>query len=496
MNSVNSIGNIRKINIDPDKELFKWGPISVKFIYPSGFIFGILTKISKYYEWPWPANISFLRSGKEFIWVNEYLELQATGLKYFNKYLLIKKNYNELWNRWKDWIREYEIFEDHLKKRLSRPISQAELIKEVKKMSQLVLSFWLIVHVPEIANWGGEQFLKKELEKIDFKRRDKYLEILSAPVKFSFFQKEELELLKLADIKDKKVLATRLKEHARCWHWILNSYGGNRVLTPKYFKERLEELTNGSGGEKKTKEIEDNISCNKRRKFDLVSKLKLSNKMVLVSEQLSESIWWQDLRKGYIWRQNHLWDLILKIVAKKTPWKFSELQWCFFYEIEKVLKGKINKELVLRRKKNYIFYGEDCKIVEIFNKQTFDELWNIYVEEKIKGIKEMKGLVVSHGKDKIVKGRARVITDPFREQLKFKEGEILVASMTSPEYIVVMKKARAIITNYGGMTCHAAIVSRELGVPCLVNTRQATKTIKDGDLVEIDTEKGIVKILN
>ena len=65
--------------------------------------------------------------------------------------------------------------------------------------------------------------------------------------------------------------------------------------------------------------------------------------------------------------------------------------------------------------------------------------------------------------------------------------------MTSPEYIFVMRKAVAIITDAGGLTCHAAIVSRELGIPCIVGTKIATKIFKTGDLIEVDANTGIIK---
>ena len=76
-----------------------------------------------------------------------------------------------------------------------------------------------------------------------------------------------------------------------------------------------------------------------------------------------------------------------------------------------------------------------------------------------------------------------------------KDNEILVSPMTVPDYLPAMKKAKAIITDEGGITCHAAIVSRELGIPCIVGTKIATQVLKDGDRVEVDANKGIVKIL-
>ncbi|NYZ78559.1 phosphoenolpyruvate synthase, partial [Candidatus Micrarchaeota archaeon] len=75
---------------------------------------------------------------------------------------------------------------------------------------------------------------------------------------------------------------------------------------------------------------------------------------------------------------------------------------------------------------------------------------------------------------------------------KMEKGEILVTEMTSPDYVPAMKKAAAIVTNAGGATCHAAIVSRELGVPCIVGTKNATEVLHTGDLITVDAKMGVV----
>ena len=82
-----------------------------------------------------------------------------------------------------------------------------------------------------------------------------------------------------------------------------------------------------------------------------------------------------------------------------------------------------------------------------------------------------------------------------KEIAEFKEGEILVANQTTPEFVVAMKKAAAVVTDQGGVTAHAAIISRELKVPCIVGTKNATRILKTGDMVEVDAEKGVVTIL-
>ena len=100
----------------------------------------------------------------------------------------------------------------------------------------------------------------------------------------------------------------------------------------------------------------------------------------------------------------------------------------------------------------------------------------------------VKGNGVSPGK---ASGMVKVILNA-KDISKFQKGEILVTEMTTPDWVPAMKIAAAVITNLGGKTCHAAIVSRELGVPCIVGTENATKVLKDGDVVTVDGQRGIV----
>jgi pyruvate,water dikinase len=94
----------------------------------------------------------------------------------------------------------------------------------------------------------------------------------------------------------------------------------------------------------------------------------------------------------------------------------------------------------------------------------------------------------------IVKGVVKVC-ESVSDIDKVQTGEILVASMTRPEYLPAMQKAAAFITDEGGITCHAAIIAREMKKPCIIGTKKATKVLKDGDLVEVDSNKGIVRKL-
>jgi pyruvate,water dikinase len=106
--------------------------------------------------------------------------------------------------------------------------------------------------------------------------------------------------------------------------------------------------------------------------------------------------------------------------------------------------------------------------------------------EAIKGVELFSGLPASPG---VAAGRTEIILSPS-EIVNLKEGEILVAEMTTPDFVPAMKRAAAIVTDRGGRTCHAAIVSRELGVPCVVGTGTATKILKEKQLVTVDGYTG------
>ncbi len=134
----------------------------------------------------------------------------------------------------------------------------------------------------------------------------------------------------------------------------------------------------------------------------------------------------------------------------------------------------------------------DGKVYPLRQLSTFLKEKGLELEEiQVKKTDEIKGRPAYTGKAigpvKIIKIKA--------DTTKILPGDIMVTEMTNPDYVPFMKIAAAIITDEGGATCHAAIASRELKVPCIVGTRVATKVLKDGDMVEVDAEKGIVRII-
>ena len=102
----------------------------------------------------------------------------------------------------------------------------------------------------------------------------------------------------------------------------------------------------------------------------------------------------------------------------------------------------------------------------------------------------LKGMAASPG---IAEGVVQIV-EGIKDLHRFKEGSILVTEVTEPTMVIMMNKAAAIVTNKGGVTSHAAIVARELGIPCIIGTKIATKVLKDNDIVEVKANHGLVII--
>ncbi|MFA6095986.1 MAG: PEP-utilizing enzyme, partial [Candidatus Paceibacterota bacterium] len=111
--------------------------------------------------------------------------------------------------------------------------------------------------------------------------------------------------------------------------------------------------------------------------------------------------------------------------------------------------------------------------------------------DSVADIKEVRGQVANRGK---ATGRVRIVKNKPQMQ-GVGRGDILVSPMTTPDFLPAMERAAAFVTDEGGITCHAAIVAREMKKPCVIGTKIATKVLKDGDMVEVDAEKGVVRIL-
>lgn len=195
---------------------------------------------------------------------------------------------------------------------------------------------------------------------------------------------------------------------------------------------------------------------------------------------------------------NSIFSAFIKIISKQFKIPFNDLLSYSYNDLINLYKNKkVQRKIVKQRQEAYLIYTDKKKIKFISGQKAKDFIKGVISKEKYSSA--FSGRIANKGK---VIAKAKVIKMALSNYSKvskiideMKQGQVLVVETTEPAIIVACKKASAIVTNQGGMMSHAAIVSRELNIPCIVGTNIATDVIKDGDLVEVDANNGIVKIL-
>ena len=182
---------------------------------------------------------------------------------------------------------------------------------------------------------------------------------------------------------------------------------------------------------------------------------------------------------------------VLKEIAKRLKLSLKQVKFMLPNEDKlALLNNKLNKANLKQREKFCVLFTEKNN-AQVFTGQSAKNLVKQVEVQEFDEISEIKGQTGCIGKGR---GQVKIIIRP-KDMAKMNKGDILVSIATDPDIVPAMKKAAAIVTEQGGVTSHAAIVSREMKIPCVIGTKIATKVLKDGDMVEVDANQGVVKIL-
>ncbi len=249
------------------------------------------------------------------------------------------------------------------------------------------------------------------------------------------------------------------------YEWVGTKFFVGRPLSKKQVKEELKALH-----KYKSREIINNTPS----KFNKI--IKIASELTYQRTNLSEVI----IRVSYsYWRQ-------IKDYLKNYGLKFSDIGLFTYFEFLDLLKGKSYPKGLYERKNGFSIEFISGK----WNIFTGSEIDNKILQKKfIFKKKELKGIPANFGK---LKGKTRILNS-LADAINIKKGDIIVASEITTDYILILSKVSAIITEQGGITSHAAIIARELKKPCIVGVKMATKILKDGDRVEVDANNGIIK---
>ena len=190
-----------------------------------------------------------------------------------------------------------------------------------------------------------------------------------------------------------------------------------------------------------------------------------------------------------------IYGILMGEISRRTKISFTDFFFFNYSEMKNLFRGeRPRSQLMRKRMRGYAYIigkGKGKIITGVDFKKIFKKITKIKTGQRV-----IKGQIVMKG---FARGKVRLILhnklNIKKDVAKFKKGEILVTEMTRPDTVLACKKASAIVTDEGGITSHAAIISRELKIPCIVATKIATQILKNGDLIEIDANEGVVKIL-
>jgi phosphohistidine swiveling domain-containing protein len=284
-----------------------------------------------------------------------------------------------------------------------------------------------------------------------------------------------------------------LKEHCKKFFWITNGYHQGIKVGEDYFLAQIQESFKENIEPAKTlKELEESLKKNRIEKDKLMEEQGFDSELRSFIRSIEEFTFMHDERKGLMIEAYYYIEEILREISKRAGLTLDELNACFYSEIPDILDGNYNIDEIHKRMELCYFVLDDNEIKCYIGEEA--RKWRDIIlkkQEQTKDMLEIRGNAASLG---IAIGRVKIIPTA-REIGRIEKGDILVTGMTRPDYIIAMKKAAAIVTDEGGITCHAAIVSRELGIPCVIGTKIATQVLKDGMLVEVSGNHGRIRIL-
>jgi phosphoenolpyruvate synthase/pyruvate phosphate dikinase len=313
-----------------------------------------------------------------------------------------------------------------------------------------------------------------------------YIGILSTPKRRSFLTQEKIDFYKLCL---KKVT---YKYYLNKYFWIHTNYSQSKDIIQSDLKKAIkQELSLGILYIRK--QINETIRKERdlhKKKINLSKKIKLDQKDKTIFKLISLCAEYIDIRKESMMRNTYARDKLLLIISKNKKINIKKLRNLRDEELLDLIQNKkLNWQPINKRTNGYVVYFTPKSSIDFYDKSV-----KVIYEGYLKSIfqKILSGTVASAPIDKI-RGKICIVVDVHKE--KFKPGTILVTTMTRPEFMSHMRKAQAIITDEGGITCHAAIISRELHIPCIIGTKIATKFLKNGDFVEMNLKNGIIQKL-
>ncbi|MBS3117107.1 hypothetical protein J4421_05940 [Candidatus Woesearchaeota archaeon] len=346
---------------------------------------------------------------------------------------------------------------------------------------------------------SGADLLKNECIKANLNQEE--IDILVRPQKINFIEQSNVELHSLAlqlQKKNKPDPLVLLKPFTEKWFFIQNSWGNVIFLEAKDFLQSIQDLMKESSERLQNviKQYEDLSSITKKKVDNLYLTHTISPELKNIFHLFRTLGVIRDERKEIVLHINHFNERVARHLGKEFKIGVSLLRRALPSELALLTsKGELKKLLPLLQQREDAVYLHGVSVQTMFiGGKEAKVIIEMLHEKLLQHGEELKGIIACKGKMTKIRGRVKIILGETHFS-KFEDGDILVAPMTRPEYVPLMKRAKAVITDEGGITCHAAIISRELNIPCIIGTSVATKKLFDNREIEVDTEKGKITLI-
>lgn len=406
---------------------------------------------------------------------------------YFNSAKYLWEHREKLAEVFQDFDKGEKDFLEFIEKLQDGSLSIVENFKEF-------LDVYYSMYSPGIMFDGFLVFSEAVVQEVKGAIGDKHqeeIDLLLQMPNLSFSQEEHLSLLNVANADESKRKAL-LNEHREKFHWILNNYKKVEKLPLSFFEENLKALLESADLDKHIQELVSYSKDHKDKIESLRNQGEMSNDYIDDLCLLGKIAYYVDCRKASNLIGNHWIGEYIKTQSRNIGIKYEDALMLLSDEFEKLVmdKGAHIPDVSNRHERFGVVFEDGTK--RVCEGVACDEVKDFLTAQVGSDeIKEIKGAPAFKG---LVKGKVKIFS--YATEKTLEPGEILVTSMTRPDFVPLMKKAAAIITDEGGITSHAAIVSRELKVPCVIGTKIATQILKDGDEVEVSANEGVVRILS
>ncbi len=474
--------------------------------------------------WPCRGCVEWFKNKEQIYWFCNLEEARA----YLDKDLIRKlaeeylekekENPGNLQELFVDWLKDIREIDNELFNLIDTKglptLADQELLVVNKKLAQQTFQMWQKFFM-DIYDVDAEGLIERELVNTGINLSTEEKNTLMLQISPLAHQREERDLLKIVKLikiipgasntflyisgpdnlhrlKLYPEIERALEDHQKNYFWIRNSWAHTGVITVFNFVEVTKQILFGSRDiDKELEKLTNFIEDLKKQKKEIADKYKMSEWLRQLFDFFGLLALWRDERKVEMQKLNHYLEQVGREIGKRSGLDWNEIKVCNPLLIMGI---PVDKKLIEEQssffRDNLILCWDGEKVVKLSKEES------MAVEQTIEStiqtaVTEIRGMIACPGK---IKGTV-VVINKKEEFTKMKEGMVLVTNMTRPEFVPLLKKAIAIVTDEGGITSHAAVIARELKIPCIIGTQVATKMLKDGDKVLVNADHGVVVVL-